>query len=191
MFLFKSRRWSSLEGERIALRLLRRGDLKVIHQWLSDEELMELAFGVANPNSDLYNLLPAYKREIEENVNSFLSIATRDDQMIGFCSHTTFGFEQRARIGILIGDRAYWNRGYGREAVTLLLRHLFVDKKLRTIELDTAFSNVRAQRCFESCGFAIIHKDWCEANGRLWYEIDRDQFLGRVERSASIAVPGK
>lgn len=182
MFLFKTRQLTQLEGQRINLRSLVKGDFKLIHSWLEDHELMELAFGMANSQLSFYNLLPAYKKEIEENADSFFAIETKSFEMIGFCSQTLFNPEKRARIGVLIGTRLYWNQGLGREAVMLLLRHLFFDKKMRTIELDTATTNTRAQRCFESCGFEIIHKDWCQANERLWYELDRDRFLAYLGR---------
>jgi len=168
-----------MEGEKLKLRSRKKPDLRLVYFWLEDQELMELAFGFGQSPTSFLSLASAYKKEVEENLNSFLAVETKESRLIGFCSYTIFNFEQRARIGILIGDRLYWNRGFGREAVLLLLRHLFFERKVRSIELDTALSNLRAQRCFEACGFRIIHKDWCEANERLWYEIDRERFFAR------------
>ncbi|MCB0015915.1 MAG: GNAT family N-acetyltransferase, partial [Anaerolineales bacterium] len=49
-----------------------------------------------------------------------------DGKLIGQCA--LFDFDQVARtceLGITIGDQAYWGRGYGREAVGLLLHYAF------------------------------------------------------------------
>lgn len=176
MLLFKRRQPQFLEGNRLNLRSLQKNDFKIIDTWLEDQELLELAFGISRTHAQFLNLVPSYKKEIQDHADSFLAIEAKTAFLIGVCSYTLFNFEKRARIGILIGNRAYWNQGYGREAVQSLLRHLFFEKNIQTIELDTSISNVRAQRCFESCGFRIVHKEWRETSERLWYELTRDTF---------------
>ena len=56
-------------------------------------------------------------------------------------------------LGIMIGDRAYWNKGYGREVVRLLLDYAFHYLGARRIALTTHASNERAIRCYTACGF--------------------------------------
>jgi len=58
-----------------------------------------------------------------------------------------------AELGIMIGDRDYWNRGYGTDAITALLHHVFTTTKLNRIYLNTLDWNLRAQSCFRKCGF--------------------------------------
>jgi RimJ/RimL family protein N-acetyltransferase len=58
-----------------------------------------------------------------------------------------------AELGIMIGDRDYWGRGYGREVVRLLLRYGFHYLGLRRIALTTHAKNERAIRCYLACGF--------------------------------------
>ena len=53
----------------------------------------------------------------------------------------------------MIGDRAYWGRGYGREVVKLLLDYGFRYLGARRIVLTTHAKNERAIRCFGACGF--------------------------------------
>lgn len=179
MFLFKTPRSQPLVGEKTNLRSLRKEDVRTIHAWLDDRELMELAFGISASDPNFQSLVPAYKKEIDANRIGFFAIEDKNDRLIGFCSNTLFQSEQRARIGILIGDRNYWNKGYGRDAVIYLLRYLFTDRNMRVVELDTAPFNVRAQRCFQSCGFKLVHQDRGQTGGRLWYEIQREEFLAR------------
>jgi RimJ/RimL family protein N-acetyltransferase len=179
MFLFKLKRTPNLRGKKTALRPLRKEDFPIIYSWFDDEEIMELAFGISRTESGFKNLLDSYKKEIEGNRQAFFGVENENNQLIGFSSHTFLEGERRARIGILIGRRDYWNKGYGRDAVMTLLHYLFEEKKVETVELDTAFFNIRAQKCFEACGFKRVEKSWSEPAGRFWYEQKRDAFLLR------------
>jgi RimJ/RimL family protein N-acetyltransferase len=59
----------------------------------------------------------------------------------------------KAEIGIMIGNRDYWNQGYGEEAINLLLDHVFTRTRLESVYLTTLDWNIRAQKCFGKCGF--------------------------------------
>jgi RimJ/RimL family protein N-acetyltransferase len=61
--------------------------------------------------------------------------------------------ERKAEIGIMIGDREYWNKGYGAEVINALLERLFETTNLDRIYLNTLAWNLRAQKCFKKCGF--------------------------------------
>ena len=58
-----------------------------------------------------------------------------------------------ATFGIVIGEKAYWNRGYGTEAVRTALRYAFFELGLNRVELETFSFNRRAIRCYEKVGF--------------------------------------
>ena len=60
---------------------------------------------------------------------------------------------QNFELGIMIGDRNYWGRGYGRDAVKLLLHYGVHYLNGRRIELTTHAKNERAIRCYLACGF--------------------------------------
>ena len=77
-----------------------------------------------------------------------------DGKYIGNCG--LFHFDETARnceLGIGIGDKAYWGRGYGREAIGLLLDYGFRLRNLHRIWLSTSTGNERALRCYRACGF--------------------------------------
>lgn len=54
-----------------------------------------------------------------------------------------------------IYDRRFWSHGYGREAVRRVLQHTFNDLNLHRVALRVAAYNVRAIRCYASCGFTV------------------------------------
>ena len=60
----------------------------------------------------------------------------------------------RAReVGILLGEQDCWDQGYGREAMSLLLDHAFLDLDVHRVELFVHAENPRAIACYERLGF--------------------------------------
>ena len=62
---------------------------------------------------------------------------------------------RRAVIGILIGEREYWSRGYGEDAVRTICRYGLSELDLHRIGLAVAAFNPRAQRRYEKVGFVV------------------------------------
>tara|TARA_B100001013_G_C24476573_1_gene389560 strand:- start:401 stop:730 length:330 start_codon:yes stop_codon:yes gene_type:complete len=61
-----------------------------------------------------------------------------------------------AELGILIGDREFWGRGYGTDAVNTLLGYIFSSTSLNKVYLHTLDWNLRAQRSFVKSGFLVV-----------------------------------
>jgi len=61
-----------------------------------------------------------------------------------------------AEIGIFIGNKSYWGKGYGREALSLLLDYAFKKLNLHNILLRVYDFNRRAVACYEKVGFKKI-----------------------------------
>jgi len=60
---------------------------------------------------------------------------------------------RRSEVGIFIGDKTFWNRGYGSEALTLLLDYGFKELNLHSVGLKTYSFNPRGVACYEKVGF--------------------------------------
>ena len=60
---------------------------------------------------------------------------------------------QEATLGIIIGEKDYWSKGYGPEAIHALLYHAFDTLGLKRVKLNTYGDNIRAQRSFKRIGF--------------------------------------
>jgi RimJ/RimL family protein N-acetyltransferase len=59
-----------------------------------------------------------------------------------------------AEFGIVIGDKSYWDQGYGTEAVCLLVKHGFNTLNLNRVYLRVLENNPRAMRAYEKAGFS-------------------------------------
>ena len=90
--------------------------------------------------------------------------------------------------GIMIGEKNYWGKGYGTEAIELLMEYAFKTLNLNRIELMVYDFNQRAIHCYEKLGFireglkrqavfinggyhdilimAILQQEWNEKNDK-------------------------
>ncbi len=58
-----------------------------------------------------------------------------------------------AELRIRIGEKAYWDQGFGTDAVRTLVRHAFSALGLTRVYLRVFAANRRAIRCYEKVGF--------------------------------------
>lgn len=144
-----------LKGEKVLLRSMSREDLLRLNEFNNDLDF-ELAGGGDPPMPQSLERLQA---EFDENASkggrdgaSFVIEA--DGKVIGGCG--LFHFDETAQtceLGIGIGDKAYWGRGYGREAIKLLLDYAFRLRNFRKVWLRVNGNNERGIRAYRACGF--------------------------------------
>ena len=154
-----------IHGERIRLRRNERSDVPKFVEWLNDPEVrrylsMTLPISQANEEQWFEDML---KRPGSEQP---FCIEVRDDgqngdnhpwQLIGNCSF--MGIDQTVRsaeVGLFIGDKSCWNKGYGTEVMRLLLRVGFETLNLNRIFLRVDEANKGGIRAYEKAGF--IHE---------------------------------
>ncbi len=65
---------------------------------------------------------------------------------------------KRGVLGIVIFNPDYWGKGYGEEAIRLILQYGFETLNLKTVELEVFEFNKRAQMCYKKIGFVEIGK---------------------------------
>ena len=105
------------------------------------------------------------------------------DKLIGVVALGDVQWVHRtAMLGIAIGERAYRGRGYGSEAIRLLLRYGFEELNLYRIWLTTISFNLPAIRCYERAGFVRegAQRAMIEREGRrfdlLYFGMIRDEW---------------
>jgi RimJ/RimL family protein N-acetyltransferase len=60
---------------------------------------------------------------------------------------------RHAELGITIGEKAYWNQGYGTDAICSMLKLAFREMNMHRIQLRVDADNARAIRCYIKAGF--------------------------------------
>jgi RimJ/RimL family protein N-acetyltransferase len=63
-----------------------------------------------------------------------------------------------ATLGIIIGEKTHWGRGYGPEAMSALLTYAFNKLNLERVKLNTFSDNERAQAAFKKLGFMELRR---------------------------------
>jgi ribosomal-protein-alanine N-acetyltransferase len=140
---------------RIRFRSKRLSDAKDDYAWQTDSELAELD-AATTLNMTYQQYLSEYSFELcyPSSTRHEFAVDTVEGQHIGNCVYYNVNaVEGKAELGIMIGNRDYWNQGYGTEVVNLLLDHIFGKTNLERIYLTTLTWNIRAQKCFKKCGF--------------------------------------
>jgi RimJ/RimL family protein N-acetyltransferase len=143
-------------GERVRLRHVEKDDLPHFVGWLNDPEvshglLIHTPLSMAEEESWFENML---KNPIDERPLVIEVMEDDEWRMIGNSGYHNLEWRNRnAELGIFIGDKTYWDQGYGTEVVKLLLRHGFSTLNLHRIYLRVFEDNPRAIRSYEKAGF--------------------------------------
>ena len=84
---------------------------------------------------------------------------------------------RQAVLGILIGEKTLWGKGYGAVAVNLALGLMFEGHKFERVTLQTLDHNARARGSFERVGFQLT--GFADAGKQRFahYQITRAQWL--------------
>ncbi|MAT43051.1 MAG: RimJ/RimL family protein N-acetyltransferase [Anaerolineaceae bacterium] len=153
-------------GKRVRLRGVEKKDIEQFVVWLNDPDVRN-------------NLLIYWPMTLWEEEEWFEGLKKRESaekplaievntpdgwQLIGNSGfHQVDWKNSSAEVGIFIGDKDYWNQGYGSDAMRLLLKYGFNSLNLNRIYLHVFDTNPRAIRAYEKVGF--VHE------GRLRQDI--------------------
>ena len=177
-----------LRGGRIILRDKRIEDAEKDYTWRSDPELARLDAAIPLTMS-----FERYLKLAEDQLKyptpgshhysiEALSNDTQDRKFIGNCMYYDLDtVNMETELGIVIGDRDYWSDGYGYDAVTTLLEHLFKTRKLKRVYLHTLEWNKRAQRSFCKSGFEPLKPVRRMAHDFILMEVLRDDWFATAE----------
>ena len=149
-------------GERIRFRAIDRDDLPTFVNWINDPEVRQgigiyLPFSMAD-EEDWFEKMRAHPAD-EHNLAIEVSEQVEEEgkgnwKIIGSCGFFNLdGRNRSSEFGIMIGDKSYWNKGFGTEAVRLLVQHGFNTLNLNRIYLRVLENNPRAIRAYEKAGF--------------------------------------
>lgn len=178
-------------GQKVILREKHLSDAHDDYRWRSDEELARL--DAAPPlRMSFQDYLRLYEDELRYPYpwSRRFAIDTLDGKHIGNCMYYDIDYTTgEAELGIMIGEKDYWNRGYGTDAVSTLLSIIFTETPLKRIYLHTLEWNVRAQRSFAKAGFVPVRT--VRRNGQTFVrmEITREQWLRLQEERAQRTPP--
>lgn len=146
-----------LAGQRVRLRPLALRDANGVYlAWLNDPEVRRYLTTGSFPVT-----LKALRRYVTERINRpdilFLAICDRrSGRHVGNIKLEPINWIYRtATLGLMIGDRRAWGRGYATEAIRLVVRHSFDRLNLRKVSAGLIASHVGSLRAFRKAGFVV------------------------------------
>jgi RimJ/RimL family protein N-acetyltransferase len=185
-----------LEGRRVFLTALHFDNIRTHYRWNNDPDLHHLdsegafeseAFGSFArrfeqmiPNDDVRG----YDFEIHGRTNG----ASR---LIGVAYLASLdSTHRRGQVGVTIGDRAWWGRGYGRETLELLLAFGFGELDLHRITANAFAYNAAWKGLLAAAGFRLEGRlrDYLYRRQRFWdkelYALLTSEYAARQARAA-------
>jgi RimJ/RimL family protein N-acetyltransferase len=132
---------------------------KAFMRWDGDTECYRLAGG--NPvyvwsEKKIKEFIEKDAEKNEPNAIRFSVRTLADDKLIGNVSLWVSSWtHSEAWVGIVIGEREYWGKGYGTDAMRLIVQYGFMEANLRRISLALHSYNGRALKSYEKVGFKM------------------------------------
>lgn len=155
-------------------------------RWQRDSEFHRLADG----DPAIMHSEKAIKEWFEKRTESLpperysFSVRTlAEDKFIGFLGMWVNLIHSEAWVGIGIGEREFWSKGYGTDMMRLCLQYAFMELCVARVSLGLHEYNPRALKSYEKCGFGFegrTRKDILREGRRtdtLWMGILREEWL--------------
>jgi diamine N-acetyltransferase len=159
----------TLKGEHIFLRALEPEDLEFIYEIENDESIWEIS-NTQTPYSKylIKQYLENSHKDIYEVKQLRLVICSYKNEAIGMIDIFDFDFKnKRAGIGILVKEQNDRQKGYGKEALKLLIDYCVKHLNLHQLYCNISEENSASISLFANQGFKKIglKKDWNYING--------------------------
>lgn len=142
-------------GEKVRLREYRKEDMKQAQDFINDPEVKSLL----NPGIPFLYTYEDQLKWFENNsatkdTYSFAIETIADSKYIGGCGINDVDWKNSvATVGIFIGDKKYWSKGYGTDAMKTLISFIFNEMNMNKVKLHVYSFNPRAIKSYEKCGF--------------------------------------
>ena len=147
-----------LQGENVYLGPVSKENIPKIVKWMNDMDVLKFISQISFSHTD--ETVQDYIEKCRKSpTKHYYGIFLNDGELIGGTDLTHIdSINRTASLGIIIGEKQHWSKGYGTEAIKLLVDYAFNVLNINNVMLEVVDFNARAQRCYEKVGFKIIGK---------------------------------
>lgn len=146
-----------LIGERLELRPMAREDISRFVEWTMDPEVMvPVSGGLLFTMEDE---IAWFESETRNPATWQYTIVMRaDGRIVGSCGimNVTRAKDEGVELGLLIGDKGEWGRGFAKEILELLADHARAALGATRVYVNVDANHERAQRAYRKAGFDIV-----------------------------------
>jgi RimJ/RimL family protein N-acetyltransferase len=165
---------------------------KAFSRWHRDSEFMRFLDSSPSQLQSQKEMQKSLEEDLEKQKNDrhwFTIRALDDDKLLGDIDLSIYNWAGRdAFVGLGIGERDFWGKGYGTDVMKVILRYAFTELNLQRLTLTVFEYNPRAVRAYEKTGFrhegrlrqflnregrrwdmlfmGILRHEWMEQNGQ-------------------------
>jgi len=146
--------FKKMPGKKCYLSPMDINDAEQYTAWVNDMELARFL--------TFYNKMIGAESEREflrhlSAEHNYAIVTQKGDRLIGNCGFMNLdNYNRTAEAGIFIGEKESWGKGFGTEALSLLIGYGVDYLNLRTVFLRVNDFNERARRSYEKIGFREI-----------------------------------
>ncbi len=168
-------------GEKVFLRAYKEEDIPFAIKYMNDRELKKLLVTTIP-----FPMTPWEEEDFVKSQNSnnngkynFAIEDIESGKYIGGCGINDINWLSRvATVGIMIGDKDYWGKGYGTDAMKILVDFIFNNMNINKVKLGVFSFNEIAIKSYKKCGFEVegVLKDELFKDGKYHDEIIMARF---------------
>jgi RimJ/RimL family protein N-acetyltransferase len=170
----------------VRFRPVEKEDLKLLHQWENDFEL--IMYSRARP-MNLMNMAQIEKeyedRTKDEKILYYIVETTNPQEPIGIASirREEWANVKTGTLGTYIGKKELWGKGYGKQITVAMLEMAFFHLNMERCEAWSVEYNTRAHKALEACGFkkSGVLRETSFVNDKRWntyyFDILRAEYL--------------
>lgn len=163
--------FKKIEGEKVYLSPMNLEDIEKYVKWMNDFSTTD-GLGSSSKVTTFESEKSWLINNMDKKEQQFAIVLKETDKLIGNCGFVDINhLHQRGEVGLFIGEEENRSKGYGTEALSLLVEYGFNYLNLKNIMLKVFSFNKRAIKSYEKVGFKVFGKrtEVYYLNGK-WYD---------------------
>ena len=170
----------------VLFRPLEKEDLKLLHKWENDTELMMYSRSKPLNFSSMTQLEREFEERLKEKKHQRFIIELADTKKpigIARLEQRDWGNVKTGHIGTYIAEKELWGKGLGRQITVALLEMAFIQLNVERCDAGSVEYNSRAHKTLKWCGFkkSGTYRKTHYVNGRKWdhfyFDLLREEYL--------------
>lgn len=145
-----------LSGDKVSLVILTMDDVDLICKWINDKRVTQYLSAFPRVFSLEYERKWLENALMDPDNPTFGIWKNHEKRLIGIVSLRVDKDNNRALLGIYIGEEKDWGKGYGYEAVILALDYAFYVLGVHKVWLGLMSYNRRAYKSYKKIGFREV-----------------------------------
>jgi RimJ/RimL family protein N-acetyltransferase len=184
-----------ITGELVVLRGLEREDLKLLHKWLNDEEVMMWARSQPDNIASMESIEKDFEQDLKGENHTrreYIVVEKKTGKPVGWASiRWSPPTGVTCVIGLVIAEKQLRGKGLGTEVTRLLVIQAFDQLNMHKVELTTRPDNEAMVKVAKNCGFKLEGRlrETVYFNGRyhdgLMFGLIRNEYIRTTRKMPS------